>query len=547
MRPLTTTFLSSALAVSLLSSSAVAQTAKKPVQIARNAVPTTVMDPQSQKVIDRAEYLYQSGEQAFGRNDFERARRFFDDSVDAVLTSNVDLREDATLRAFYVELVEKIHKQQVLAQGTNVGGLADQAYVPAASEVAAISDAELSALGDQATTFDGKYNFDFTVGAPVYQFINYFTQGRGRGTMETGLRRSGRYRKMAERIFKEEGVPTDLIWLAQVESVWKPAALSHAAAKGIWQFIPSTGRRFGLEQNQWVDERSSYEESTRAAARYLKWLHNYFANDWLLAMAAYNSGEGNVGRAIVRSGYADFWEIHRAGFLPNETRNYVPAILAVIIVANNQKRYNLNVTPEPTLSFDLAQVPAQTDLEVAAELCGTSVDFLRDLNPELRRGSTPPWAHMLRIPNGKKKGFETAYAALTPDQRMKRMAPAPADVLAVSSPSSSGGTRSRLVSTSTSGFGGGNSSTYTARSGDTLTAIAARHGVTATELARANNISSVTKVRSGQALKVPGKGPAAEKYSTRPAGKSAYRGKNAAQEKKASPGKSAKSPAKRRR
>jgi membrane-bound lytic murein transglycosylase D len=545
MRSLTTAFLSSILGVSLLASSAVAQSPKQPVLHARTATPATVMDPKSQAIIDRAEYLYQAGEQAFGRNDFDRARRLFDDSVDAILVSNVDLREDAPLRAFYAQLVEKIHTHQVLAQGKDVGGFADQVYVPAESEIAVLSDAELKALGDVETTVDGKYNFTFTVGSPVYQFINYFTLGRGRGTMESGLRRSGRYRKMAERIFKEEGVPTDLIWLAQVESVWKPAALSHAAAKGIWQFIPSTGRRFGLDQNQWVDERSSPEDSTRAAARYLKWLYNYFAQDWLLAMAAYNSGEGNVGRAIARSGYADFWEIHRAGFLPNETRNYVPAILAVIIVAHNQKRYNFNVTPEPALVYDLAQVPAQTDLEIAAELCGTSVDFLREINPELRRGSTPPWAHTLRIPNGKKKGFETAYAALPPDQRMRRLAPAPTDVLAVSG-SSGSETRSRSVTNRASGFGGGNS-LYTARPGDTLTAIAARHGVTATELARANNISSNTRVRSGQALKVPGKSAASEKYSTREVRKVTYRGKNAPQEKKASPrGKNAKAPARRR-
>jgi membrane-bound lytic murein transglycosylase D len=501
------------------------------------------MAPASQALVDRAEYLFQSGEQAFSQGDLERARRLFDDSVDVILLSDADLREDPPLRAYYAELVDKVHRHQTLAQGAEAGGFADQAYVPAESEIAALSESELKALGQLDTTVDGEYNFNFTVGSPVYQFINYFTQGRGRGTMETGLRRSGRYRKMAERIFKEEGVPTDLIWLAQVESVWKPAALSHAAAKGIWQFIPSTGRRFGLEQNQWLDERSSPEDSTRAAARYLKWLHNYFAQDWLLAMAAYNSGEGNVSRAIARSGYADFWEIHRLGYLPSETRNYVPAILAVIIVAHNQKRYSFNVTPEPELVYDVATIPSQTDLDVAAELCGTSAEYLRDLNPELRRGMTPPGTHRLRIPHGKKKSFETAYAALTPDQRLKRSVPAPADVVAVGTAPE----QSRPRATA-SGFGGA-TRVYTARAGDTLTSVAARHGLTAAELARVNGISSDTRLRSGQALKVPSAAtPAAPaKYATREVRKLSYRGKNAAQEKKpSSRGKASKAPARRR-
>ena len=124
----------------------------------------------------------------------------------------------------------------------------------------------------------------------------------------------GRYREMVEKVFKEEKVPIDLIWLAQAESVWKPNALSRAAAKGIWQFIPSTGTRYGLAQTAWVDERSQPEKSTRAAARYLRWLHDHFAGDWLLAMAAYNSGENRVDGAIAKCGYADFWELYKRGF-----------------------------------------------------------------------------------------------------------------------------------------------------------------------------------------------------------------------------------------
>ena len=161
--------------------------------------------------------------------------------------------------------------------------------------------------------------------------------------MEAGLQRSVRFRDMAQRIFKQEGVPTDLIWLAQVESLWNPNAYSWAAARGIWQFIPSTGARFGLTQNYWVDERSNPEKSTVSAARYLKWLSNRYKGDWQLALAAYNTGEGNMNSAIARSGSRDFWKIHRGGYIAQETRNYVPAILAVVTIAKNPKKYGFDL------------------------------------------------------------------------------------------------------------------------------------------------------------------------------------------------------------
>jgi membrane-bound lytic murein transglycosylase D len=536
MRRLTAS-LSVALTLAVSSSLAVAQTPQTRPQPAP-AVAGQPLDARTQAVVDRAQHLYDMGDQAFAQNDLERSRRSFDDAVDAILTSGMDLRSNQALQSFYNELVEKIHRHQMLAQDAEPGGFAEQAYVPAESELASLTDADLAALGNaQETALDGTYNFPFTVDGPVFQFISYFTQGRGRGTMESGLRRSGRYREMAERIFKEEGVPTDLIWLAQVESVWKPAALSPAAAKGIWQFIPSTGRRFGLDQDYWVDERSDPEQATRAAARYLKFLYNYFAQDWLLAMAAYNSGEGNVSRAIARSGYADFWELHRGGFLPNETRNYVPAILAVVIVSHNQQRYGFNVTPEPAMTYDLAQISTQTDLGVVANLCGTSEEYIRDLNPHLRRDMTPPGSCMLRIPTGKKKDFDTLYAALSPEERLGRQPEATDGDLA----DADGPTRDARPASS--GFGGGNSTaSYTARSGETLTSIASRYGVSPVELARVNKIDSGSELKTGQVLRVPSATSA--KYVDQPVRKTTYRAKP---ERKAAPKKAAPAPRSKRR
>src|ERR1044072_8145396 len=228
---------------------------------------------------------------------------------------------------------------------------------------------------------------------------------------------------MVEKMFREERVPQDLMWLAQAESVWKPNALSRAAAKGIWQFIPGTGTRYGLGQSQWIEDRSQPEKSTRAAARYLRWLHDHFAGDWLLAMAAYNSGENRVDAAVARSGYADFWELYKRNLLPQETRNYVPIILSIIIISKNQKRYGFDVKPDLPVNYDTFELPAQTDMKVAADLLNVPFEVMQDLNPELRRGVSPAGQrYTIRIPKGMKKQFEIAYADLPEDQRVRKIA-----------------------------------------------------------------------------------------------------------------------------
>lgn len=249
----------------------------------------------------------------------------------------------------------------------------------------------------------------FRVERPVRQFVTYFTRGAGRRTFETGLRRSGLYRDLAERIFREEGVPVELVWVAQVESLWKPWALSSASAKGLWQFIPSTGARFGLERTHWTDERADPVEATRAAARYLRTLNRRFKGDWLLSLAAYNAGEGAVGRAVARAGRADFWHLYNRGMLPRETRNYVPAILATVLIAREPGRYGIRANPAGTWRYDTASIGGQTDLRVVAELCGASLADVWQHNPELRRGVTPPGRYRLRLPRGSRDRFLAAY------------------------------------------------------------------------------------------------------------------------------------------
>jgi membrane-bound lytic murein transglycosylase D len=218
---------------------------------------------------------------------------------------------------------------------------------------------------------------------------------------------------------KEEGLPQDLIYLAQAESGFHPLAVSRAGARGIWQFMASRGRGYGLHHNMWIDDRQDPEKSTRAAARHLKDLYNQFG-DWYLAMAAYNSGPGTVQAAVKRTGYADFWELYRRNVLPKETRNYVPIILAVTIMAKNPSQYGLtDVAMDHPANYDTISIDYPVDLRLAAECVGSTPDALQDLNPSLLRLTTPRDGKFeLHLPAGTKDQYETAIATVPPDMRL---------------------------------------------------------------------------------------------------------------------------------
>jgi membrane-bound lytic murein transglycosylase D len=362
--------------------------------------PQEAKQSQARQIINTAEAHYQRGQKAYAGGQFDLARREFDEAVDTILDESIDVRSDDELRVYYRELIEKVNHYQVAALEQKDGGFSEQRFEPSPlDKIASLSDADLEEAGAaEEAVAAAKFNFNFDSALPVRQFINYFTKGRGRATMEAGLQRSARFREMARRIFKQEGVPTDLIWLAQVESGWNAYAYSWAAAKGIWQFIPSTGSRFGLTQNYWIDERSDPEKSTLAAAHYLKWLSNRYNGDWSLALAAYNTGEGNVDSAIARSGSRDFWRLHRGGYLAQETRNYVPAILAVVTIAKNARKYGFEMPAAYPYRYQTKLVASQTDLRPLAKKLKVSYGTLLDLNPELQRGVTPPGKHTIRIP-----------------------------------------------------------------------------------------------------------------------------------------------------
>jgi membrane-bound lytic murein transglycosylase D len=352
------------------------------------------------QTINTAKVRFQEGEQAYKAGTYDMARRKFDEAVDVILEAPINLGSDDELRIYYRELIEKINRYQIIAMEQKDGGFSEQRYEPSPlDKLASLSDAELEeVVADVNEDSPAHFNFRFENAYPVKQFISYFSKGRGRATMEAGLLRSIRFREMATRIFKQEGVPTDLIWLAQVESGWNPYAYSSAAAKGIWQFIPSTGARFGLAQNYWIDERSSPEKSTLAAARYLKWLATRYKGDWSLALAAYNTGEGNMDAAMARAGTRDFWRLHATGRLAQETRNYVPAILAVVTIAKNPRKYGFDLPPAFPYRYATHTVAKQTDLKAMAKKLKISYGALLEMNPELQHGVTPPGKHALRVP-----------------------------------------------------------------------------------------------------------------------------------------------------
>ncbi len=379
----------------------------------------------------------------------------------------------------------------------------------------------------------GSLGFNFQFHANIQQFINYY-QGRGRATMETGLYRSGMFMRMARRIFREEGVPENVAWLGQVESAWKPTAHSWAAAAGLWQFIPGTGARFGLRQSAYIDERQSFERATRASAQYLKFLANRYNGNWELAMAAYNSGEGNVDRAISRAGSSNFWAAYP--YLPRETKNYVPNILATILIANDPHRYGFgNVKPAAQLAYDQVRVPSSTSLGLIAQASDTSVEFLRYLNPEFRQNVTPPEPYIVRVPAGKANSVVavlkripagnrttasvTSVAAGENWQAISNRTGVSVEQLqavnnGVVNPQGGGKVvipkstikQTAYVRANSSGAPApvsGSVKLVKAKAGDTVKTVAGRYGVSAVELAKFNGLLPDSSLAAGREIKIP--------------------------------------------
>ena len=423
-------------------------------------------------IIAEAEKAYQAGEEHLKAGNMDAAKEDFNHAMEVLGQRPPEVRADERIQQEFDKITEEISK---LEQATGKEeGFKEQQPVPApideANQVEAAADANLPAKAE-ANLKHIQSDLPLMMNEYVAGYINYFST-RGRGVFEGSWTRSGKYREMIERIFKEEGIPQDLIYLAQAESGFKPQALSRARARGMWQFMASRGVGYGLRRTMWVDDRQDPEKATRAAARHLKDLYNQFG-DWYLAMAAYNSGPGNVQQAVRRTGYADFWELYKRNVLPAETKNYVPIILAMTIMSKNPAQYGLDaIQPDPPLKYDLVKVDYPVDLRLVAECVDAPLEELIGLNPSLLRRTTPKdQPYDLHLPEGTKEKYQTAIAQIPVEKR-------------------------------------GVWRYYTVQQGDTLAGVARKYHTTERAIAQANNLEG-TGLQADAKLVIPVSGAGA--------------------------------------
>lgn len=443
--------------------SASAQTAETPPESisSEQSVPTAQSGDPIADLIAQAETEYQAGLTAYHTGKTEEAKQNFDNALNALLSSNFDVRSDERLEKEFDRIVAGVDELYPGGTGADAAAQAQQQEPQQKTEPAPIDQTnDLTPEADARTKAKAEAEIRNThsdlplmMTDQVAGYIAYFS-GRGRGVFERAFVRSGRYHDMMVQTLREEGVPQDLIYLAQAESGFHPLAVSRVGARGIWQFMASRARGYGLSHNMYVDDRQDPEKSTRAAAHHLKDLYNQFG-DWYLAMAAYNSGPGTVQAAVKRTGYADFWELYRRNVLPKETRNYVPIILAVTIMNKNPSQYGLDdlVMDRPD-DYDTVTIDYPVDLRLVSECINSTAAELQELNPSLLRLSTPrQGAFQLHLPAGTKDQYETAIASIPPDSRLWWRF-------------------------------------HTVHSGDTLAALARTYHTTAKQISEANHLDS---------------------------------------------------------
>src|SRR6202140_5102120 len=435
---------------------------------------TPVTDPR-QTLIRKVEEKFASGEQNYKAGPLEAARKDFDEAVDWMLQSGYDPNSDPQLSELFHRVVDTVYTYEL--QAFRAGdGFNEAPAVPAPiDEVAEMTfpvDPHLKERAEEAAK-NVSHDLPLTVNDQVLSFVNFFQTPRGRAIVETGLRRAGRYREMISRVLREEGLPQDLIYLAQAESAFQPLALSRAGARGIWQFVAYRGQQYGLRHTWWIDERQDPEKATHAAAQHLRDLYKLYG-DWYLAMAAYNCGPGNVQKGIERTGYADFWELYKRNVLPRETKNYVPIIVALTLIAKDAAHYGIQAEPEAPVATDIVKPGRAIDLRLVAETIDVDAETLRSLNPSLLRLATPDDPSFeLHLPLGTAQKFSAEIADIPPDKWVSWR-------------------RHRV------------------ENGETLTSIAKKYRVTAAAIADANNLERKAALDAGEKLIIPATQPQSE-------------------------------------
>ena len=419
---------------------------------------------------------FRAGQQALDQGHFEAAKQEFDRAVDVLLESEFGARTEPRIRDHFDRMVDRISAYEVRALAAG-DGFAETKYEAASiDEILALSTNIAPATVPSrplkhpvdSDLLSVPHDIAIPLNQRVLAYIDLF-QGRLHDFIEEGLRRGSKYLPMIQNVFRAEGLPLDLAYVPLVESAFKPNALSKAKAKGVWQFMAGTGIENGLKQNWYIDERSDPEKATVAAAKYLKTLADLFDGDWHLALASYNGGPGRLQRAMKTSRLDDFWSIAaKPKLLPRETREYVPMILAAIVIARSPEDYGFEFETLEPPAFDKVTLLRPVDLRRIAEWTSTTVDDIQSLNPELRRWTTPVQqsGYELKVPNG------TAGAV---QERLDEY-----DVADLAS-----------------------LNYYIVKRGDTLPLIAQKLHVSKADLAEANYMKTTSRVAAGQKLIVP--------------------------------------------
>jgi membrane-bound lytic murein transglycosylase D len=507
---------------------------QKPAAPVAKASSTPVDD-----VIASARQHYFLGERELNLGHLEKAKQEFDASLDVLMKYQSEHEPDSRIEAVVDELEDKIfqHEMATLKAGD---GFTEHPVEPALIDE--LKNIDTFPAPDQETKKDVEqelksvgYDIPVDVNDSVLSFIRIFQNSR-RKEFVGGLVRSGRYLALMKKIFREEGLPEDLVYTALIESSFKSNAYSHARAKGFWQFISGTAKRYDLRMDWWVDERSDFERATRAAAWYLKDLYGMFG-DWYLALAGYNAGENKIAYGLRNSGARDFWELADTRYIRQETKNYVPAILAGMIIAKDPEKYGFDEQPEPALEFDTVPIDYTVDLRLVAECSGVSQEEILQLNPELMRLTTPGGgSYTLRLPKNTKDTYLAEITAIPAEKRItwRKHEVRPGETIAsiaaiyrttensiasVNSVSMQDGLsageriiipigRSTPAMPRKTYSDYGQQKYYTVRKGDTLFKIASRYGVSVEQIRAWNNISSNHTIHRGESLVVHGISPA---------------------------------------
>jgi membrane-bound lytic murein transglycosylase D len=367
---------------------------------------------------DRAEHRYEAGKRFYQTKDLPAARREFDAAVDLMLQASDSMPADrADFERKLDDMVESIHRFDLSGLGASASiddGKFEKAPLEDILQMTFPVDPQLKdKVREQVKATVSQ--LPLSVNDAVLGYINYFSN-RGHRTLVAGYERSGRYRPMIQRVLQEEGIPQELIHLAQAESGFIPRAISRKAAGGMWQFVVFRGQQYGLMQTRLTDDRMDPEMATRAAARHLHDLYNEFG-DWYLAIAAYNCGPGAVEKAVERTGYADFWELRSRGALPAETTNYVPIILAMTIMEKNAAEYGLEgLQLDPPVEYDTVRTDAPTSLTLVSDITELAAAQLSEMNPAALKGMVPD-GYWLHVPKGMGNDVAQALARVPAERR----------------------------------------------------------------------------------------------------------------------------------